>query len=84
MAWSIRPRLSPPVTKLVFTAVEGGSAKAQTFDRVPCRGRGDRRGLDAHLGQGVAAPLSACLDDPGFPAPISARLFPAEAGSARA
>jgi uncharacterized protein (DUF736 family) len=84
MAWSIRPRLSSPVTKRAFTAVEGGSAKAQTFDRVRAEGAEIGAAWTPPLAKGLAAPLSVRLDDPGFPAPVSARLFPAEAGSARA
>jgi hypothetical protein len=69
LAWSIRPRLSPPVTKRVFTAVEGGSAKTQTFDRVRAEGVEISAAWTPTLAKRVAAPLSVSLDDAGVPGP---------------
>lgn len=70
-------RLSVP--SVVFKPIDGDPAKDQPVYRVFAEGAEIGAAWKYTSGKGVDY-LSVSLDDPSFPAPISARLFPAEEG----
>jgi uncharacterized protein (DUF736 family) len=67
------------VPKVVFKAVEGNPAKDQPAYRVFAEGAEIGAAWKYTSAKG-AGYLSVRLDDPSFPAPVSARLFASEDG----
>jgi uncharacterized protein (DUF736 family) len=67
------------VPKVVFKAVEGDPAKDQPVYRVFAEGAEIGAAWKYTSAAGVDY-LSVRLDDPSFPAPVSARLFASEEG----
>lgn len=67
------------VPKVVFKAIDGDPAKDQPVYRVYADGAEIGAAWKYTSAKGVDY-LSVRLDDPSFPAPVSARLFPAEDG----
>jgi uncharacterized protein (DUF736 family) len=67
------------VPKVVFKAIEGDPAKDQPVYRVYAEGADIGAAWKYTSAKGVDY-LSVSLDDPSFPAPVSARLFPSEEG----
>ena len=67
------------VPKVVLKAIEGDPVKDQPVYRVYAEGAEIGAAWKYTSGKGVDY-LSVSLDDPSFPAPVSARLFPSEDG----
>ena len=67
------------VPNVEFRAVDGDPAKDQPVYRI-WAGEADLGAAWKYTSSGGVEYLSVRLDDPSFPAPVSARLFPSEGG----